>query len=129
MPVTSRITTVQVAAEKNRRSASELARIGRGEEIAQTADGLNHVDAELLADAADENLDGVGVAVEILVVEMLDQLRAPEHAAGMVHQIGEQPVFVRGELDRIAIDGDPAAAGIEPHRPADQLALGLPGGG
>src|ERR1700730_13734664 len=109
MPVTSRITTVQVAAEKNRRSASELARIGRAEQIAQAADGLNDVDAELLADAADEGLDGVGIAVEILVVEMRDQLGARDHAAGMVHQIGEQPVFVRGELDRIAVDGGPAA--------------------
>src|SRR5580693_5991599 len=113
MPVTSRITTVQVAAEKNRRSASELARIGRAEEIAQTADGLNHVDTELLADAADEHLDGIGVAVEILVVEMLDQLGARDHASGVVHQIGEQAVFVGGELDRVAVDGDPAAAGIE----------------
>src|SRR5580704_15340866 len=115
MPVTSRITTVQVAAEKNRRSASELARIGRAEQIAQAADGLNDVDAELLADAADKDLDGVGVAVEILVVEMLDKLGARDHAAGMVHQIGEQPVFVRGELDRIAGDSDPAAAGIQAH--------------
>src|ERR1700720_4478949 len=118
MPVTRRITTVQVAAEKNSRRASELARIGRAEQIAETADGLNHVDAELLADAADEDLDRVGVTVKILVVEMLDQLGARDHAAGVVHQIGEQPVFVRGELDRIAIDGDPAAAGIEPYRPA-----------
>src|SRR5258708_4474386 len=100
MPVTSRITTVQVAAEKNSRSASELARIGGAEEIAETADGLDHVDAELLADAADEHLDGVGVAVEILVVEMLDQLGTRDHAAGVVHQVGEQPILVRGELDR-----------------------------
>src|ERR1700676_927713 len=127
MPVTSRITTVQVAAEKNRRSASELARIGRREQIAEAADGLNDVDPELLADTADEDLDRVGVAVEILVVEMLDQLGARHRAAGMVHQIGEQPVFVRGELDRIAVDGDPAAAGIQAHGSADQLALGMSG--
>src|SRR5260370_5123470 len=126
MPVTRRITTVQVAAEKNRRSASELARIGRAEEIAETAHGLYHVDAELLADSADEDLDGVGVAVKILVVEMLDQLGARDHAAGVVHEVGEQPVFVRGELDRVAVDRDTAAAGIEAHRPADQLALGVP---
>ncbi len=54
MPVMRRITTVQVAAEKNRRSASELARIGRAEQVAETAHGLNHVDAELLANTPDE---------------------------------------------------------------------------
>src|SRR3982751_1791311 len=118
MPVMTRITTVHAAAEKNRRSASELARIGRGEKITEPAHGLNHVDAELLANAADENLDRVGIAIEVLIVEMLDQFRARHHAAGMMHQIGEQPVFVRGELDRVAIDGDAAGAGIEPYRSA-----------
>src|SRR3954462_11673626 len=124
MPVMTRITTVHAAAEKNRRSARELARIGWCEEITESAHGLNHVDAELLANAADENLDRVGIAVEVLVVEMLDQFRARHHAAGMMHQKGEQPVFVRGELDRIAVDGDAAGAGIEPHRSAIEFALG-----
>src|ERR1700676_2774525 len=127
MPVTSRITTVQVAAEKNRRSASELARIGRREQIAEAADGLDDVDPELLADTADEDLDRVGVAVEILVVEMLDQLGARHHAAGMVHQIGEQPILVRGHLDRIAGYADPTGAGIQRYRAAGQLGLGVAG--
>src|ERR1700752_4399909 len=100
MPAATRITTIQVVAEKNSRSASELARIGRGKQVAEAAHGLDHVDAELAADAADEDLDRVGVAVEILVVEVLAQLGARDHAAGMMHEIGEQPVFVRGELDR-----------------------------
>jgi len=56
---------------------------------------------------------------------MLDQFGAGHHAAGMVHQIGEQPVFVAGELDRIAVDRDAAGARIEPHRAAHELALGV----
>jgi len=36
----------------------------RGKQIAETAHGLDDVDAELLADTADKHLDGVGVAVE-----------------------------------------------------------------
>ena len=88
---------------------------GGAEEVAEPAHGLDHVDAELLADAADEHLDGVGVAVEVLVVEVLDQLGARHHAAGMVHEVGEQPVFVGGELDRIAVDRDAPGAGVEPH--------------
>src|ERR1700748_1606072 len=46
----------------------------RGQEIAQPSDGLDDVDVQLLADTADKDLDGVRVAVEILVVEMFDQL-------------------------------------------------------
>src|ERR1700687_2395710 len=100
MPVMTRMTTAQAVAERKRRSASELARIsvscaGRSEQITEAAHGLDDFDAELLADAADEHLDGVAVAVEVLVVEMLDQFGAGDNAPGVVHQIGKQPVFVR----------------------------------
>src|SRR5262245_12165893 len=107
------MTTVQVVAEKNSRSASELRRIAwRAQKVAEPAPGLDDVDAELLADAADEHLDGVGVAIEVLVIEMLDQLAARHHAAGMMHEIGQQAIFVRGQLDRIAVDADPPGAGV-----------------
>ena len=71
MPVISRMTTAQAVAETNSRSASELARnpdnrllscrscSRGGEQIAETAHGLDDFDAELLADAADENLDSI----------------------------------------------------------------------
>src|SRR5262245_17813891 len=113
MPVSTRITTIQVVAEKNKRSASELARIGpypvtvalaglarilRSEQIPEPAHGLDHIDAELFPDAPDEHLDGVGVAVEILVVEMLDQFGARHHPAAVMHQVGQKPIFVAGEL-------------------------------
>src|SRR5215468_7035791 len=123
-----RITAVQMVAERNSRSASELARIARrSEEITEPADGLDDFDAELLADADDEHLDGVGVAVEVLVVEMLDQFGAGDDAPGMVHQVGQQAILVRSELDRIAVHGDPAGAGVEAYRPAVELALGVAG--
>src|SRR5438067_3049590 len=127
MAVTARMTTVQAAAEKNRRSASELARIGRGEHVAEPAHSLDHLDAELLADASHEDLDRIRVAVEILVVKVLDQFGTRDHAASVVHEIGQQPVFVRSELDRIAVDCDPASASIETHRPASEFALGMAG--
>src|SRR5580700_11554002 len=107
MPVMMRMTTVQAVAHRNRRSASELARIGRREQITETAHRLDYVDAELFADAADEHFDGVGIAVEILVVEMLDKLGAGDDAAGVMHQVGQQPVFMRSELHRIAVDSNP----------------------
>src|SRR5882762_5475663 len=128
-PLANRMTTVQAVADTNSRSASELARIGGGcEKVAEAAHGLDDVDAELLADAADEDLDGVGIAVEVLVVEMLDQLAARHHPAGMMHEIGQEPIFVGGELDRIAVDAHAPGAGVEPHRAAIELALGVTGG-
>src|SRR5215831_2161548 len=128
MPVTTRITTVQVVAEKNSRRASELRRIARwSEQIAKPAHGLDDIDAELFANAADEHLDGIGVAIEVLVVEMLDQFAARDHAAGMMHEVGEQAIFVRGELDRIAVDGHAAGTGVEAPGAAIELALGVTG--
>ena len=62
--------TVQPQAQRNKRSASELARIGRCEQIAEAAHRLDQVGAEFLAQPADEDLDGVGIAIEILIVEM-----------------------------------------------------------
>ena len=41
-----------------------------------------------------------------------------------MHEIGEQPVFVRGEPDRRAVDEDAAGLGVEPHRAADQFGAG-----
>src|SRR5215204_5724142 len=118
-PVRRRITTVQAVAERKRRSASELARIaGRREEITETAHGLNDIDVELLADAPDEHLDGIGVAIEVLIVKVLDQFGARDHPPGMVHQVGEEAVFEGGELDRIAVDAHAAGAGLEPYRAA-----------
>src|SRR5579871_4915309 len=107
MPVMVRITTTQEDAEKKSRTASELRRMPRSlcarggwrQQISETAHGLDDVDVELLADTSHEHLDGVGVAVKILVVEMLDELGARHHAAGVVHQILQQAIFVRGHLD------------------------------
>src|SRR5450759_5435198 len=115
MPVMTRMTTAQAVAETNSRSARELTRIkstrvGGVKQIAETAHGLDDLDPEFLADAADEHFDGVAIAVEVLIVEVLDQLGARHHAARVVHQIGEQPVFMAGELDRIAIDRDASGA-------------------
>ncbi len=123
------MTTVHALAVRNSRCASEFARSARGcQQIAEAADRLDDLDPELLAHAADEDLDRVGIAIEVLVVEMLHKLGARDHASGMVHQISEQTIFMRRELDRIAVDGHPSGARIEPHRTAVELALGVAGG-
>src|SRR5262245_55539490 len=128
IPVTRRITTVQVVAEKKSRSARELRRIARrSEKVTKAADGLDHIDSKLLADTTDENLNRVGIPIEVLVIEMLDQFAARNHPARVVHQIREQPIFMRRELHRIAIDCHPSGAGIEPNRSAVEFAFGVTG--
>src|SRR5215212_1485609 len=123
----TRMMTVQAAADKNKRSASELVRIWHVQEVAEPAHGLDHVHAELFSNSTDKYLDRIGVAIEVLVVEMFDQFGARYNASGMVHEIGQQPVFVRSQLDRIAVDADPARAGVQPYRTAIEFALCMPG--
>src|SRR6516165_191457 len=123
MPVATRMTTVHAVADRNRRSASELARIGgRSQEITEAAHGLDDLNAQLLADTADEHLNGIGIAVEVLVVEMLYQLGTRHHASGMVHQVRQQPVLMGGELDRSAAHRDSPGTAVKAHRPAQKLA-------
>src|ERR1700731_3576000 len=59
---------------------------------------------------------------------MLDYLAARYDPPRMMHQIGQQPVFVRGKLDRVAVDRCPARAGIEVHWTAAKFARGVAGG-
>ena len=55
-------------------TAARRARVVGADEVAEAARGLDDVDAELLAQAPDEHLDRIRIAVEILLVEMLDDL-------------------------------------------------------
>src|SRR5262245_53134587 len=122
---TRRVHAVEVA---NSRKASELTRIViLTETVAETAYGLDQIGRNLLAQAPDEDLDGVGIAVEILLVEMLDQLRARDHPALMQHEIGEQPVLVGREFDELTVARHPRRLGVEPQGTAFDLALGMSG--
>ena len=58
---------------------------------------------------------------------MIDQLAARNDPAGVVHQVGEQPVLVAGELDRLAVDADPSGARVELYRADHQLVGGVSG--
>src|SRR5437763_12622975 len=99
-PASGSTSRFQAAAVAKSRNASELVVIALlRQPVAQAADGLNHLRRDLLAQPADEHLDGVGVAVEVLLVEMLDQLGARHHALVVMHQGGEQAVLARGWLD------------------------------
>ena len=61
------------------------------------------------------------IAVEVLVVDMLDQLGAADNLALVMHQVAEQLIFLRGELDRLAGLGDLPRAAVEPDIAGDKL--------
>src|SRR5262245_51698146 len=82
-----------------RRSSLRLAHA-----VAHAAHRLDQVDAHLLAQTSNKHLDRIGIAIEILVVKVLDQLGARHHIAHVMHQISEQAELVRGELQRHAVE-------------------------
>src|SRR5680860_502593 len=107
-------TRVHAADEANSLKARDLGPIFLVREaVAQPPDSRDEVDGKLLAQASDEHLDRVRVAVEILLVEMLDELGARDDALPVQHEIMEDPVFVRGELHALAVDRDPRGLGVE----------------
>src|SRR3984957_12138772 len=118
-PPTASASIAQIAAAAIRRAASELNRKMFGpkgrvfQAVAQAAHCLDQIGVQLFAQPADEHFDGVGVAVEILVVKMLDQFGARDDLATMIGEIGQEPVFQAGELDGIAVQGDAAGAGVD----------------
>ena len=75
-----------------------------GEAVAASAQGFDgmqrFVGIELAAQAPDEHLDDVAVALEVLVVEPFGELGLRDHVAGAQHHVLEDAVFERGELDR-----------------------------
>src|SRR6185503_18537254 len=117
-----------IAAEAVSLKASELDGIIRlGNAIAQAPDGAQHVDTQLFPQAADENFDRVGIAIEVLVIEVLDELGAGDDAPLVHHEVAQQTEFERGELDRLAVDGHAGTLGVEHQRSAADLARRMAG--
>ena len=67
-------------------------------------------------------------AVEILFVEMFDDLAARDDPPAMMHEIGQQAIFVARQLDHGIVDRDPPGARVEPHGADRQIARGVAGG-
>src|SRR5690348_15938211 len=116
-PPARKASTVHTAAAAIRRKASELNLIVLVrrivETVTQTTHSLDEIGVEFLAQAADENLDRVGVAIEVLIVEMFDQFGSRHHFALVMGEIGEQAVFQAGQLHRVAVDRDAAGARVD----------------
>ena len=66
------------------------------------------------------------VAVEILLVKMLDDLAARDDAPSMMHEIGQQAIFVARELDRRVIDRDAPGARVSRTGPTARSLVAWP---
>src|SRR6185312_69093 len=120
-PPTTRPSMVQIAAAAISRAASEFSlrasslRRAKGrvfQAVTKAAHGMDQVGVQFLAQAADKDFDGVGIAVEILIVKMLHQFGARNDLAAMMGEIGQETIFQAGELDRIAVQGHSAGARV-----------------
>src|SRR3546814_12435500 len=103
---------LQTAAPTTSRRARELSRIRLREAVSQPARRADEIVADLLAQPSDEDLDRIGVAVEILLVQMFDQFRAGYDPAAVVGEVGEEPVFRPGPAALLAVDGHLSRARI-----------------
>src|SRR5690606_33932525 len=95
-PATSAITLQRAAPAISRNARLSRRIFRRRQPVAEAAHGLDYIFSELAAQTPHENLDRVGIPVEILIVKMFDQFGARNHAALMMHHIGEQAIFERG---------------------------------
>ena len=77
------------------------------------AHGRDRVGAELLAQVADVDVDDVGAGVEVEAPDLVEQLLAGQHLAGVGHEdLGEREL-ARRQVDLLAADGGPAGAEVE----------------
>src|SRR5436305_11323811 len=80
--------------------------------VSGPADRLQHRLVETLVDLGSEprdmDVDDVGLRVEMIVPDILEQHRAGDDVAGIAHQIFKQLEFARLERDRLAGAADGA---------------------
>src|SRR5665647_873994 len=87
------------------------------ERVAGAADGADRVlltaGVEQLAQASDMHIHGALVDIDVAAPDAVEQLLAAEHAARMLQEELQEPVFGRPEVDRTAGAGDAALLAVE----------------
>src|SRR3954453_1453880 len=84
----------------------------------------HRVGLDLLAQAPDVDGDGAGVAVELEVPDLVEELLAREDLAGMAGEEEEEVELAGGQVERHAVAPDIAPARIDAQRPeAEHLAI------
>src|SRR5581483_6895801 len=100
-----------------------LKRLSRAKGIADSPEGMDHLDRkitiDLAAQAVDQDVDDVGLGIEVIIPDMLQDHRLRDGSAGVSHQIVEQ-----GELFRLKLDLPSAAGDL----PREEVELQLPHG-
>src|SRR5690606_12228221 len=86
---------------------------GSAHAVSQAAHSLDGALRKLLAQTRDEDVDGVGVAVEVLPIDVVDEFVARYDFAGTLHEYCQHPIFMAGEAQRGAIHSDPGLARIK----------------
>lgn len=97
-----------------------------GNAVAEAANGEDGVGAQLASQPGDEDLHRVRVAIVVLRVDVLGQLTPRDDSTAGVHQVGERAVFVAGERDDAAVEGDARPSWIQRHASGAQLWLRVP---
>jgi NAD(P)H-hydrate repair Nnr-like enzyme with NAD(P)H-hydrate epimerase domain len=75
--------------------------------------GLDGVGRQLAPQPADEDLDRVAVAIEVLRVQVLGELAARDHRPRAVHQVGEQAELMARQRHGLAVHAHAATARVE----------------
>src|SRR5689334_22233038 len=73
----------------------------RPEDITNSSDGMDHSATfiDFAAQAMDEDIDDVGLGIETVVEDMLENHGFGHRAIGMAHQVFEQGKFARLQFD------------------------------
>src|SRR5690606_15003291 len=89
--------------------------------VAGAADGVQQGRGVALVDLGAQprhvHVDDVGLGVEMVVPDVLQQHGAGDHLAGVLHQILEQPELARLQLDGLAVALHGAAEAVELQAP------------
>lgn len=94
--------------------------------VAHSAHCFDEGRAEFAAETCDEDLDGVGIPVEILRVDVLSELGPRHDSSAMVHQIREHAELMAGQLHRGAADRHASGARVKSQRAAPKFGMGKP---
>src|SRR5690606_36198967 len=96
--------TTHKSAPSNRRERRDLRRLTRSTENEPLSSyGREERLGKLLANAADQNIEHVRIAIRIARVDVFHELSAAHDTTCVMHQDGENPIFVRGQLERLSV--------------------------
>src|SRR5262245_53082068 len=105
--------TARLAAAKTpQATSSQYLRVH--ERIADVADGLDAADAELVPQPCHTDLDDVRPGIERIAPDVLEQLLAPAHPAGLAHHVGDERELASRQRRRAAARVEDSSGEIEP---------------